>query len=66
MRDNSPPNRRPSTRSLNTRPCTGCDAQMKFTGLPDVSGPVYYRIYKCQNCGFVRQDVDSEELEGWG
>jgi hypothetical protein len=39
---------------------------MRFTGLPDVSGPIYYRIYKCPNCGFVREDVGDEDPDGWG
>ena len=59
-------NQRPSSRVLNTRPCPTCDAMMKFTGLPDVSGPVYFRIYKCANCGYIRQDVEAEDPQGWG
>ncbi|GEM_PF-3116780 len=48
----------PSGRDMNWRPCPTCEGQMRFTGLPDFSGPIYYRIYKCARCGFVRQDVE--------
>ncbi len=56
----------PNGRELNWRPCPTCDGKMRFTGLPDVSGPIYYRIYKCSKCGYKREDVSAEASDGWG
>jgi hypothetical protein len=39
---------------------------MIYTGLPDFSGPVYERVYKCPQHGYVRVGVDGEPLDGWG
>ena len=66
MGDDSNHTKPPGTREMTMRPCPTCDQMMRFTGLPDVSGPIYYRIYKCPKCGFVRHDVDEEDPVGWG
>jgi rubredoxin len=53
--------------AFDTRPCPTCEAPMTFTGLPNLSGPIYVRIYRCPTCGYVRVPVDTEESpEGWG
>ena len=46
--------------------CPKCEGPLEFTGLPDVSGPVYFRLYKCETCGVVRVDVEPESSVGWG
>ena len=46
--------------------CPKCEGPLEFTGLPDVSGPVYFRLYKCESCGVVRVDVEPESSVGWG
>ena len=56
----------PSTRDINSKPCPTCEEMMRFTGLPDVSGPIYFRIYSCQKCGYVRSEVEDESPVGWG
>lgn len=38
---------------------------MAFTGLPDISGPIHFRFYRCPEHGVVRIDFD-EGKEGWG
>lgn len=38
---------------------------MVFTGLPDLSGPVHFRFYRCRTHGVIRIDVP-ERSEGWG
>ncbi|MFT5353890.1 MAG: hypothetical protein ACI9KE_001090 [Polyangiales bacterium] len=48
------------------RPCPTCAEPMIYTGLPDFSGPVYERVYKCPQHGYVRVGVDGEPLDGWG
>jgi uncharacterized Zn finger protein len=47
------------------RRCGTCGASMEFTGLPDISGPIRHRFFRCENCGVVRVDVD-EEPDGYG
>ena len=47
-------------------PCPKCEGPLEFTGLPDVSGPVYFRLYKCETCGVIRVDVEPESSVGWG
>lgn len=47
-------------------PCPECQRPMAFTGLPDVSGPVYFRIWRCRPHGFVRVPVSGEQSDGWG
>ena len=49
-----------------TRPCPHCQATMVWTGLPDCSGPIYVRFYRCPNCGVVKVDVPPERMIGWG
>ncbi|MEM9192113.1 MAG: hypothetical protein AAGF12_23270 [Myxococcota bacterium] len=51
---------------LHGRPCPKCGRHMRFTGLPDVAGPVYERIYQCREHGYVRLKVTGETPEGWG
>ena len=46
--------------------CPHCEGHLEFTGLPDVSGPVYFRLYNCASCGVVRIDVEPEPAVGWG
>lgn len=48
------------------RPCDGCGGVMFYTGLPNFSGPVQYRFFRCRTCGVRRVDVDEEPVEGWG
>ena len=48
------------------RPCPHCGALMRFTGLPDVAGPVYVRFFRCKNCGVVKVNVKRESPVGWG
>jgi len=45
--------------------CPTCGALMAFTGLPDISGPVHFRFYRCPSHGVVRVDFD-EDKRGWG
>lgn len=52
--------------TLDTEDCPKCSSRMQFTGLPDVSGPVYVRFYRCARCGIVRQEVNEEGVVGWG
>ncbi|MEM9863997.1 MAG: hypothetical protein AAF938_20525 [Myxococcota bacterium] len=47
-------------------PCPICGRPMRFTGLPDFSGPVYERIYECREHGFHRVPTAEEPLDGWG
>lgn len=47
-------------------PCPECGGELAFTGLPNVAGPVYFRIYHCETCGYVRIPVEGERPEGWG
>lgn len=47
-------------------PCPRCGRDMRFTGLPDFSGPVYERIWKCPDHGYLPLSVDGEPLDGWG
>lgn len=58
MKQQKPPKKPPR--------CPTCEGILEFTGLPDVSGPVYFRLYRCENCGIVRLDVEAEEAVGWG
>jgi len=46
--------------------CPTCEGPIEFTGLPDVSGPVYFRLYRCEKCGVFRVDVEEELTVGWG
>ena len=46
--------------------CSKCGAELEFTGQPNLSGPVYFHIYRCENCGLVRLPVREESPEGWG
>ncbi len=39
---------------------------MRFTGLPDLAGPVYERIYRCPEHGYIRVAVGGEAPAGWG
>ena len=49
-----------------TCPCPTCQSEMTWTGLPDCSGPIYVRFYKCPKCGIVKVDVSEERTIGWG
>lgn len=55
-----------STSTLETMPCLKCSNTMVWTGLPDCSGPIYVRFYKCPECGIVKVDVPEEQTIGWG
>lgn len=47
-------------------PCPRCGRAMRFTGLPDLAGPVYFRVYRCRDHGPVRVPVHGERPDGWG
>ena len=48
-----------------TLPCPKCKENMTWTGLPDCSGPIYVRFYKCPKCGIVKGIcLKSERLAG--
>lgn len=47
------------------RPCPECGAPMRYTGLPDLAGPVHFRFYRCPKHGVVRVGLD-EDPQGWG
>ncbi|MEM1022947.1 MAG: hypothetical protein AAGD10_10315 [Myxococcota bacterium] len=65
MRLDEPEDPRPEDPEPGRRRCTICGASMEFTGLPDISGPIRHRFYRCENCGLVRVDVD-EDGDGYG
>ena len=49
-----------------SKPCPKCKEMMEWTGLPDCSGPIYVRFFRCPNCGIVKIDVRDEGPIGWG
>ena len=55
---------------MENKPCKSCDGMMRYTGLPDLAGPTQFRIYKCKNCGFIKEYLEDEEKgkfnDGWG
>ena len=56
----------PKAPKEHTRPCPTCQSEMTWTGLPDCSGPIYVRFYKCPKCGIVKVNVSEERTIGWG
>ena len=50
-----------STWEMENKPCKSCDGMMRYTGLPDLAGPTQFRIYKCKNCGFIKEYLEDEE-----
>lgn len=57
---------KPPTKQETTRPCPKCTSPMQWTGLPDCSGPIYVRFFRCPNCGVIKIDVRDEGPIGWG
>ena len=59
-----------STWEMESKQCKSCDGMMRYTGLPDLAGPTQFRIYKCKNCGFIKEYLEDEEKgkfnDGWG
>ena len=49
-----------------TRPCDACGQAMTWTGLPNFSGPVRFRFFRCPKCGIRKIPVDPELVDGWG
>jgi DNA-directed RNA polymerase subunit RPC12/RpoP len=62
--DDLPPPQGPDA-DLDVR-CPDCGRRMVYTGLPDVSGPVRFRFYRCPEHGVVRVDARDDTADGWG
>ncbi|HJL42899.1 MAG TPA: hypothetical protein RMG48_16455 [Myxococcales bacterium LLY-WYZ-16_1] len=48
-------------------PCPRCGGgPSAYTGLPDLAGPVRWKLFRCPDCGHVHRVEVDEPAEGWG